>query len=928
MKDVKRPFVAGVAVAVALGVVAPLIIGGKRAPAPKESTVANAPAPGDSPGQRGPRRGGGEGAQGGPRDLNVLVDDDPEGTLRLEGIVLDANDLPVADAEVTVSSNPPRTVKSGEDGTFVFDKLVARVYTLVARAEVGVAGPVTARLTERSDPVTLRLVPAASVEVTVVTAGDRKPVRGATVELRDLQTVSGTTGDDGKVTFTAVWPGGYSLVAWAPGYARSYAWIGVPRPSAGAPVVDKETIELRRGAPVAGRVRTTDGRPVEGALVAFGAVSEWAAQADPRRDAVKTDAQGRFRFDALPAGTFRFAARHPDHAPGTSAPVTLDGERERTDVEITLDAGAIVAGKVVNKQGQPVAWASVRVVAKIEGWSFEDARQVYSDEAGAFEVKGLPRRTLQAVALHESGASETVEIDLGSVAEKRDVVLTLDLDGTIAGVVVDSKGEPIAEAQVWAFPDFRRGNAMRGEWRLRGGIQELTDAGGRFVIRGLRPGDYMLRASRPGASSRSGWLRQPVEASVGAKDVKIVLENDGAVKGKVLYADGSAPEIFTISLGMGGGTPFSSSDGGFQLDDVPPGERTITVTGPGFDRKQVQVTVESDKVADVGTITVTKGRTISGRVLTPSGQPVPGAEVIAARRLFGDGAKASERGGWGPAGMGGAKKALADEQGVYTLYGVGGRDLAIVAQHETIGRSPLQLVPGSAQPVQLDLVLLPFAALEGVVRKGGKPAEGLGVNVTSQTVPTSNFMVQTGPDGAFRFDRLAPDTYLVQAITGQNPMTGIGMHTQVVALEGGQTGRVTIDIPAGVTLRAVPKPTNADEANLAMMRVVGGPKLTATNARALDLEVAARGAVYSNFAVSFRGRGAKWDDVPPGEYSVCAVPFPNELMGMAPVMEYMEREGDNLPVYCTSYTVTQAAEQTVTIEVQVPAFVPPPPNQG
>ena len=82
-----------------------------------------------------------------------------------------------------LGANPPRTATTEADGGFAFDALVGRPYTLVARATQGIAGPVTARLTEKSDPVVLHLRPGAKVTVSVV-GGDGKPIDGATVELR------------------------------------------------------------------------------------------------------------------------------------------------------------------------------------------------------------------------------------------------------------------------------------------------------------------------------------------------------------------------------------------------------------------------------------------------------------------------------------------------------------------------------------------------------------------------------------------------------------------------------------------------------------------------------------------------------------------------------------------------------------------------
>src|ERR1700733_10256636 len=100
-------------------------------------------------------------------DVQVLIDNDPRGALRLEGQVVDVDDHPVAGATVVLSSNPPRTATTEADGGFAFDALVARPYTLVARAAHGVAGPVTARLNAKSDPIVLHLRPAAKVTTTV-----------------------------------------------------------------------------------------------------------------------------------------------------------------------------------------------------------------------------------------------------------------------------------------------------------------------------------------------------------------------------------------------------------------------------------------------------------------------------------------------------------------------------------------------------------------------------------------------------------------------------------------------------------------------------------------------------------------------------------------------------------------------------------------
>ncbi len=870
-------------------------------------------------------RGSSPSGGGAPADeQRVLVDDDPLGTLPLEGQVLDASDDPVGGAAVTVDSNPPRTVLTETDGSFSIPKLLAREYTVVARASKGVAGPVTARLGEKTDPVILRLRAASSVEVTVVAAQGQKPVAGAAVELRGIATSSGTTGADGVALVEGVVPGGYAASAHASGFARGHAWVMVPDGAGKATV----RLELRRGAPVAGRVIDPDGKPVPGALVIYSGASAWGQQGDPRRDGVETDGKGNFRFDALPAGTFRFEGSKKGFANGTSALVTLDGERETTGVEVKLNAGATLRGQVVSAAGEPMAGARVRVAVARDSMLWSGTREGYADDAGRFEVAGLPRAAVDAAAIHESASSAIVPVDLSTAPFEREVVLKLDVDGAIAGVVVDRQGEPIEGAQVMAWPDMATGRERMASWRVRGRPEELTDAGGRFALRGLEPGDYDVRASRGGATG--SWVgmmqRDPVKAKTGDKDLKIVLPADGGIKGKVAFANGDAPGLYTVGLGWGPGSPFASKDGAFMLEGVAPRTYTVTIRGAGFDAKQVQdVVVSEGQTADLGTITVVKGRTISGRVVSSDGQAMAGAVVRAGKMLFGDGSSSKAAGG-GPPMARNQKETTTDDNGEFTMYGVGRGDLTILAEHDTAGRSSSILLPGSGQSVTgLSLVLAPFGALEGTVAKAGKPAGEVIVTAASLTVPGATFAVGTGEDGVFRFDRLAPDRYKVSAMTGRMPMLGMGFHSRVAEVASGKTAHVDLVVEEGaVVVMLELAETTGKKLNFTYVAAVKG-KIRAKTARELQAEIGAMGEGYWKQAFSIGGQPVKLSELVPGTYSMCGVPYPVEVTGMAPTLDYGEREGDNLPIYCKQVAVgSSPPEQKVTLEVTAPPFVPPP----
>ncbi|HEX7704435.1 MAG TPA: carboxypeptidase regulatory-like domain-containing protein, partial [Kofleriaceae bacterium] len=68
-------------------------------------------------------------------------DDDPAGPVRLEGQVIDEKDQPVANAEVGIDANPPKTFVTDASGSFAFEGLIQRDYRLEARSDRGFAGP-------------------------------------------------------------------------------------------------------------------------------------------------------------------------------------------------------------------------------------------------------------------------------------------------------------------------------------------------------------------------------------------------------------------------------------------------------------------------------------------------------------------------------------------------------------------------------------------------------------------------------------------------------------------------------------------------------------------------------------------------------------------------------------------------------------------
>ncbi|MBT8495026.1 MAG: carboxypeptidase-like regulatory domain-containing protein, partial [Deltaproteobacteria bacterium] len=726
-----------------------------------------------------------------PMNQVLSFDDDPEGDMMLEGIVLDAYEQPAPGVTVSLSSNPRRFAKTGEDGTFSFDKLVGRSYAVAALHDGKRAGPISHLLTKTSEPVVLKLREGATVVVEVRDEADR-PVAGADVQLRALAEQTETTDRDGIATFKGVSPGWHFFVASASGLAPGRSPAQVPD---GGGITVRARITMKRGVPVSGVVVAHDGKPVEGARVAAFPAATMLPGVEMRKDGVSSDKRGKFTIPAVATGSYRLVAVKQGYPAASSEP-TMVGASAVGGVEIRFEEAARLAGRVIDGDGAPVPWAQVRVKQRSSttGGMSGATRQATAGEDGSFELEGLPRKKIVALALSDTASSELLELDLAD-GDVSDAELTLTLEGTIAGVVVDSAGEPISEAQVVAFPDFWKGERAEGI-QLRGVAQVRTDPGGRFTLAGLPEAKYRVRASRSG-SQQSLWQSPGVEASVGDKEVRIVLPTDGGIKGELRNEAGGNPELFTVIPRFPPGTPVVSEQGEFEVRDLPPGRYDVTFRGPNFQEKTVRdVEIKEGAVTNMGTIDVIRGRAITGRVVDRNGSAVEGANVLAGLQIIGDGSTVVSPFGEGSDQMQKVRRAVSGENGEYTLTGVGAQELVVVAEHPDKGRSLGIAVPAQPQDSQVELTVLGYGRARGKVTIGGEPVAGVQVIATGKSGSGNHMLVvASGQDGSYAFDKLAAGDYQLKAMSA-----GFGT-AQTGSAEGtiraGGTARVDIDIEVG-----------------------------------------------------------------------------------------------------------------------------------
>jgi len=219
-------------------------------------------------------------------------------------------------------------------------------------------------------------------------------------------------------------------------------------------------VPVAHGARVRGRVVDAAGAPVADALVRIvgggrgsnvPGLPEGFRLSDPRRT-VHSDAEGRFEFPGCtPRGeNVRVRATHPLHPQGESEPFALARLDQELEVEVRLEAGGALSGRVT-LEGEPVA-------LDVHWNDAENSGRTRSNARGEFRLEGLAPGELTLRARLDDEDEDVPRPEdrtlLVTAGETLAVELALTRSGaTIEGRVLDAGGAPVPEAQLMAYID-------------------------------------------------------------------------------------------------------------------------------------------------------------------------------------------------------------------------------------------------------------------------------------------------------------------------------------------------------------------------------------------------------------------------------------------------------------------------------------------
>ncbi len=549
----------------------------------------------------------------------------------LEGRVVGPKGVPVVGAEVwawpdnmsfehTLFQHEP--VRTDADGAFRLGDLRRGEQVRLEVAHPSYAPHSSEVEVPPAEPLTIELRLQGTLAVRVVDP-DGEPVPGADVSAVVETKVSsgqgvfsmgsssyglGKTDREGNL-LAHPQPGAYVLEVSAAGFETQRV-PGVEVPAGGEARPVKVALRRGTGATLIGRLTDHAGQPLPGCHVQAVPDLE-SAEAAPfgRHHAAttQTDADGSYRLEALRPGRYEVEAqgRRQRVAHGT---VQLESGTQRLD--LVVEAGVEVSGRVTDSAGRPIAAAAARLQTLPGGSTFQSSTAA----DGSFLSDWVPDGTYQLFVAARGYA--------GAVAPGE-----VRVDGTAVGgleVRLDERSGAIS-GQILGLDPAQR-SRVRVEAHQPGSDMGFSAVGpdGRYRIADLAPGDWEVRAATDYGQQASGQVTLEPERPEAFLDLE--LEARPTLAGRVTF-DGRplAGADVRLSGPYDAGGP-TAQDGSFRLA-VPPGRYTLILLDP---RQGLSYSRAVEVGADGAEVTIDlESTSLSGRVLEAGGTPIAGAAVVA-----------------------------------------------------------------------------------------------------------------------------------------------------------------------------------------------------------------------------------------------------------------------------------------------------------
>ncbi len=575
----------------------------------------------------------------GERKSGVLIT--IPGGLAVTGRVNERNGKPVAGVTVTAADarmegpaamarrvvlgaamrgSDDELVRTANDGTFSM-KLKEGSYDLLFRRD-GFAPKTlrTQQINASTKPLEVTLDPAVEIAGRVTRGGSGVP--GVQVNLMSEAMVGGNaeTGPDGSFRIGDLAPGQFMLSVSKPDeFIQDFR-------TATAPASDI-TIEIPAGGRISGRVvdKTTK-QPVTafdaGVTVQRGGGGMIFMGAPQTRSFTSDD--GTFVLENVPVGQTNLVVNAPGYT-SSRLPLSVEEGKPIADLEVPMDHGVRVTGRVTGPGGSALAGVSVRLDFMAPGGGRVmrapiNNTMTATDENGDFTLEAMEpgEKTFNFSRSGYLTATKTATLS----GDETRVDVQLSSGQRLTGVVVTEGGSPVADATV---------NAQTAAEGM-GFRTTRTDANGTFQFEGLAPGRYTFSASKSGYAD---GVSRDVDITSGS--VRVVLKTGATIYGRVIGLSPDEMTQATVIASNQNGNASSPVDAGgnYRIEGAPSGTVRVRATLMGMvtggkSSPMVSVQVEPGNTIQQD-IEFKSGTVVRGRVAR-DGRPVGGAMVMFAPR--------------------------------------------------------------------------------------------------------------------------------------------------------------------------------------------------------------------------------------------------------------------------------------------------------
>jgi hypothetical protein len=435
--------------------------------------------------------------------------------------------------------------------------------SVAAEGHVGSAINRLVREQERVEDVVFKLAAGQPIQGTVFDANDAG-VAGVKIdyESTDATWFSTTTTESGEFSVGPVPPSSKGRI-WA---KTATATVGPVPAQAGQRGI---RIELSPRYSVAGRaLDARTGKPLPGTSVqlvtskAAGASDTDAPQPGAAVEQVgqasACDEHGVFRLSARHRGWYRVVAYGQGAAPAMSRWVRLSptASQNAAGVDVMLQAGCLVSGKVVDAEGTGIPEA---IVSLVDAAGALTPTKTKTDSAGAFVFTDV--RPDRHVLTAEASAFVATKVAIENLdrTDRTDVAIVMARAAEVRGRVV---AESTQSHWQWVVR-VSEAQQSSGAKQVSGAQQQwhgVADRDGRFSIVGVAPGEHSIWAEAVVAGGQAKPANKSADGGLlGSTEPVPITVVEGSVVEVDLVATHCEPARI-YGLVMGGGSPISNAE--------------------------------------------------------------------------------------------------------------------------------------------------------------------------------------------------------------------------------------------------------------------------------------------------------------------------------------------------------------------------------